>query len=207
MDACSRYRSRRAVWVVPSSFRLVTRLVPSWGACSPLTSPNGFGRPRGAIADTSRTRNRPSDDGFSVEWTMHDLRRAYASVATIIGTNSYHQKLLLNHALPTNDVTAGYIEMEAEDLRPSQQAVTDRLKKMGLPVEKPRGRAGERSERRSAVTVRSSREPGGSLPLQCCVRRGAMGAPRLSRSGAPLLQRRTEPGRRRVQKRALTRTS
>lgn len=75
-----------------------------------------------------------TEDGFSLPWTMHDLRRIYESAAATVVTNGYHLKALVNHALPANDVTAGYISFEADDLRPSQQAVTDQLRKRGLPL-------------------------------------------------------------------------
>lgn len=73
-------------------------------------------------------------DGFSIPWTLHDLRRMWASAAAAVVTNGYHLKALMNHALPARDVTAGYIELEPDDLRPSQQAVTGRLKARGLPL-------------------------------------------------------------------------
>ena len=52
-------------------------------------------------------------DGFSVEWTMHDLRRCYASVAAVVVPNDYHVKALMNHKL--KGVTGGYIAFEPED--------------------------------------------------------------------------------------------
>ena len=73
-------------------------------------------------------------DGFSQPWTMHDLRRVYASAATAALVHPYHLKMLMNHALPSGDVTGGYIGLEAEDLRPAQQAITDWLKQHGLPL-------------------------------------------------------------------------
>ena len=74
------------------------------------------------------------EDGFSTEWTPHDLRRIYASAAAVALSNGYHVQALMNHAQPSGSVTGGYISFEPEDLRPSQQAVTDRLRKLGLPV-------------------------------------------------------------------------
>ena len=66
-------------------------------------------------------------------WTLHDLRRCYAAIAAVVGTNPYHLQLLMNHAPRANDVTAGYVgALEPEDLQASQQAITDRLVKLGL---------------------------------------------------------------------------
>jgi integrase len=70
-------------------------------------------------------------DGFSVDWTMHDLRRSYASIAAAVLQNNFHIRALMNHKL--KGVTGGYIAFEADDLRPSQQRITDRLRKLGLP--------------------------------------------------------------------------
>lgn len=77
---------------------------------------------------------KPRAGEFSMEWSPHDLRRIYASAGAAVVTNGYHLKALLNHAQPTGDTTSGYIGFEADDLRPSQQAITDRLVAKGLPV-------------------------------------------------------------------------
>src|SRR5262249_50340440 len=50
------------------------------------------------------------------------------------GVNPYHLKLLLNHSLPKSDVTAGYVHKGPEELRPSQQRITDRLREHGLQL-------------------------------------------------------------------------
>jgi integrase len=74
------------------------------------------------------------EDGFSIKWSMHDLRRTWASVAAAVGINRFHQDLRMNHQLEAGDVTAGYIDLGPENLRPSQQAITDRLRELGLPL-------------------------------------------------------------------------
>jgi integrase len=73
-----------------------------------------------------------AEDGFAVKWTPHDLRRIHGSAAAAVLSNGYHVQALMNHAQPSGDVTASYIAFEADDLRASQQAVTDRLRKLGL---------------------------------------------------------------------------
>jgi hypothetical protein len=40
----------------------------------------------------------------------------------------------MNHQLEAGDVTTGYIDLGPENLRPSQQAITDRLRELGLPL-------------------------------------------------------------------------
>jgi hypothetical protein len=36
--------------------------------------------------------------------------------------------------LPNGDVTADYISLGPEELRPSQQRITDRLRELGFPL-------------------------------------------------------------------------
>jgi integrase len=63
-----------------------------------------------------------------VPFTIHSLRATYMSAATAAGVHPYHLKLLVNHALPQADVTAGYLrEDEVDALREPQQKVTDWL--------------------------------------------------------------------------------
>ena len=57
-----------------------------------------------------------------------------SSVVAAVGINRFHQDLLMNHQLEAGDVTAGYIDLGPENLRPSQQAITDRLRELGLPL-------------------------------------------------------------------------
>ncbi len=64
---------------------------------------------------------------FSVKVTVHGLRHLYISAATEAGVSPYPLKLLTNHKLPKGDVTAGYVHLDAEALRPEQQRVTDHL--------------------------------------------------------------------------------
>jgi hypothetical protein len=40
----------------------------------------------------------------------------------------------MNQELEAGDETAGYIDLGPEDRRPSQQAITDRLRELGLPL-------------------------------------------------------------------------
>jgi integrase len=48
--------------------------------------------------------------------TFHDLRRTFITIAESLDIPSYALKKLLNHRDP-NDVTAGYIVIDAERLR------------------------------------------------------------------------------------------
>jgi integrase len=90
-----------------------------------------FPSPESKSGHIARPEPLPTD-GFTVNWSMHDLRRTYASIAAAVLSNDFHISALMNHK--KKGVTAGYVQLEPDDLRASQQAVTDRLRKLGLPI-------------------------------------------------------------------------
>lgn len=59
-----------------------------------------------------------------IAFTLHDLRRTFATIAESLDIPAYALKRLLNHAL-SSDVTAGYIVADVERLRKPMQQVTD----------------------------------------------------------------------------------
>jgi integrase len=59
-----------------------------------------------------------------VHFTLHDLRRTFASIAESLDISAYALKRLLNHKMK-NDVTAGYIVTDVERLRRPMQMVTN----------------------------------------------------------------------------------
>lgn len=63
----------------------------------------------------------------AVEFTLHDLRRTFASniSGTVVG--GYELKRLLNHSFGNDDVTAGYVIHSIEKLRIIMQEATDHL--------------------------------------------------------------------------------
>jgi len=64
---------------------------------------------------------------------IHDLRRTFITAATHwLKLPTYDVKLLVNHALPREDVTAGYVSPSVEQLRAPMQAVTDKLRTLCL---------------------------------------------------------------------------
>lgn len=65
-----------------------------------------------------------------VDFTLHDLRRTFITVAESLDIPAYALKRLLNHKM-TNDVTAGYIISDVERLRAPMQKITDYLLKCG----------------------------------------------------------------------------
>ncbi len=67
-----------------------------------------------------------------VKFTIHDLRRTFITIAESLDISAYALKRLLNHKMG-NDITAGYIIIDAERLRIPMQKITDHLLKcMGV---------------------------------------------------------------------------
>ena len=59
-----------------------------------------------------------------VSFTIHDLRRTFATIANSLDIPAYTVKMLLNHKIGA-DVTAGYIIADVERLRAPMQKITD----------------------------------------------------------------------------------
>jgi integrase len=71
-----------------------------------------------------------------VEFTLHDLRRTFITVAESLDIPPYAIKRLVNHKMK-NDVTAGYIVSDLERLRAPMQKVADFLGRATGRVEGP----------------------------------------------------------------------
>jgi integrase len=68
----------------------------------------------------------------SIQFSIHDLRRTFITIAESLDIPAYALKRLLNHKM-NNDVTAGYIMLDVERLRKPMQMITDYiLLKMGI---------------------------------------------------------------------------
>lgn len=63
-----------------------------------------------------------------INFSLHDLRRTFITVAESLDIPAYALKRLLNHKM-SNDVTAGYIIIDVERLRRPMQQITDYLLK------------------------------------------------------------------------------
>ncbi|MDH5325335.1 MAG: tyrosine-type recombinase/integrase [Gammaproteobacteria bacterium] len=59
-----------------------------------------------------------------IEFSAHDLRRTFATIAENRDISAYALKRLLNHKMK-HDVTAGYINIDVERLRKPMQQITD----------------------------------------------------------------------------------
>jgi integrase len=93
-----------------------------------------FPSERSASGHIKDLRPYSSREGFSVAFTIHGLRATYIGAAHAAGVTDRHAQLLANHAVHGSDVHGGYILHDPEALRPSQQRVTDFLRKYGLHV-------------------------------------------------------------------------
>ena len=60
-----------------------------------------------------------------IQFSPHDLRRTFITVAESLDISAYALKKLVNHRVRGNDITAGYIIMDVERLRKPMQAITD----------------------------------------------------------------------------------
>jgi len=63
-------------------------------------------------------------DETGIDFSAHDLRRTFATIAEGRDISAYALKRLLNHKM-NHDVTAGYIIMDIERLREPMQSITD----------------------------------------------------------------------------------
>lgn len=61
-----------------------------------------------------------------VEFSFHDLRRTFITIAESMDISHYALKRLLNHK-NSSDVTAGYIILDIERLREPMQRITDKI--------------------------------------------------------------------------------
>lgn len=59
-----------------------------------------------------------------INFTVHDLRRTFITIAESLDISAYAVKRLVNHKM-SSDVTAGYIVMDVERLRKPMQQITD----------------------------------------------------------------------------------
>ncbi len=82
---------------------------------------NGVGR----IVEQRKQMDRITLES-GVSFTIHDLRRTFITIAESLDISAYSLKRLLNHKM-SNDVTAGYIIIDAERLRAPMQKITDQL--------------------------------------------------------------------------------
>lgn len=92
---------------------------------------------KGRIVEPKKTVNKILKQA-GLEFTLHDLRRTYISIAESLGVGSYTLKRLLNHRTSRDDVTGGYTILTAEELREPAERVARKLMECAGIIE-PRG--------------------------------------------------------------------
>jgi integrase len=88
-----------------------------------------FEGPRGRLSNLHYALSHVTGNS-GVTFTIHDLRRTFATVADSLDIPGYAVKALLNHKTGA-DVTAGYIIADVERLRGPMQRITDYLLRAG----------------------------------------------------------------------------
>ena len=79
----------------------------------------------GHIVNISKVRQK-INDACGVQFTFHDLRRTFGSIAENLDYGRYTIKRLLNHKEDDDrDVTAGYIQVSDKKLREAMNAIED----------------------------------------------------------------------------------
>lgn len=79
----------------------------------------------GHLMETKKFTSRVTERS-GVDFTLHDLRRTFISIAESLDIPHYALKRMLNHRI-SGDVTGGYIVIDVERLRQPFQAVADRI--------------------------------------------------------------------------------
>ncbi|SEK98631.1 tyrosine-type recombinase/integrase [Nitrosovibrio tenuis] len=80
---------------------------------------------KGYLNEPRKQMNKVIEES-GVEFTLHDLRRTFITVAESLDISGYALKRLANHKM-ANDVTAGYIISDVQRLREPMQRVTNFL--------------------------------------------------------------------------------
>jgi integrase len=94
--------------------------------------------PKYVLEKISNATKQNDESELIAHW--HDLRRTYATLAESIGVGGYTLKRLLNHRIKrTNDVTAGYVVLSADELQePAKRVEQSILEHAGL-IDKKQG--------------------------------------------------------------------
>jgi integrase len=112
---------------LPLSDRLLDMFKRRYKFADGLPKPTGYVFPgagtTGYLADPRKQANRVIA-ASGVDFTLHDLRRTFTTVADSLDLSAYAIKRLINHKM-RGDVTAGYVIADVERLRKPMQQITD----------------------------------------------------------------------------------
>lgn len=67
----------------------------------------------------------PASEASGVKFSSHDLRRTFITLAESLDISPYAWKQLVNHKIPKNDVSGGYVIPDLERLRRASQKICD----------------------------------------------------------------------------------
>ena len=78
------------------------------------------------ISDRRAARDKVTENS-GIEFTFHDLRRTFGTIANSLAIGSYTIKRLINHTTDDddNDVTDGYIQVSFDDLKKAMNMIED----------------------------------------------------------------------------------
>ncbi|EPO6565957.1 tyrosine-type recombinase/integrase, partial [Acinetobacter baumannii] len=78
------------------------------------------------ISDRRAAREKVTENS-GIEFTFHDLRRTFGTIANSLAIGSYTIKRLINHTTDDddNDVTDGYIQVSFDDLKKAMNMIED----------------------------------------------------------------------------------
>lgn len=79
--------------------------------------------PNKALSDTKKPLNSLFNE-TGIRITPHDLRRTFMTIGSRLNIGPYTLKQLANHSLNQNDVTAGYVIQNADELREPSETIT-----------------------------------------------------------------------------------
>jgi integrase len=121
------YRSRRAKIVVGNPY-----VFQGMHGKSHLTEPKrGVVEVKEAVTK-QRQKANPKDES-TIEWSSHDLRRTYATIASKLDVSYYKLKYLLGHSVGSDVTGKHYAQVTVDDVRDAAQEIADYLKeKMGM---------------------------------------------------------------------------
>ena len=94
----------------------------------------------------------PREEFEGIKWTPHDLRRWFITAAESLNVSPYAIKMLVNHQLPSGDVTSLYIQQEAKRLATVMQAIGGKLR-AACKAPAPAKRAASAGLKATAATV------------------------------------------------------
>lgn len=77
-----------------------------------------YSEPKGAVERVTKASGVP--------FMLHDLRRTFITVAESLDISAYAVKALVNHSVKA-DVTAGYMVLSVERLRPAMEKITNHM--------------------------------------------------------------------------------